>query len=247
MLKPTLTLLSVIICGSCGTQKNIDHPSDAPFTVYRDSVVQGSFKAAAISSKEIESNYQSPANQFQSPRIDFKFSINARDNEMPSGTDHHINCLTADCNTPLIAFGKQYNDTAPIPADIYLKANTKFVIKLDMREVFTSFEKKGFYEAFNGEKIYKEDFKGVYVAGNRAPLTWDFDNLMRHTDLQMQDADGDHIYELALILNAHDDKKLTNAHWKLITDISAYPQYSFRLSAYRCHLQSFIGRNGSGR
>lgn len=222
--KPILSLF-LILCVACGSKKNVDTPAPA-FKVYGDSVVQGTFKAVAISPREIVSNYQSPANQFQSPRVDFKFSINARDNEMVSGQDHHINCLTDDCSTPVIEFGKQFDDATAIPAETYLHANTNLSIKLDMRKVFEDFSKKGFFETFNGEKIYKEDFKGVYVAGNRPPLSWDFDNLMSRTDLQMQDPDGDHIYELSLVLNAHDANKTTSAHWKLNTDISAYPQYS---------------------
>ncbi|MEJ7666506.1 MAG: hypothetical protein WKG07_46800 [Hymenobacter sp.] len=30
---------------------------------------------------------------------------------------------------------------------------------------------------YKGEKLYKQDFKGVFVAGAPAPLSWDFDNL----------------------------------------------------------------------
>src|SRR5438105_3122578 len=60
------------------------------YRIYRDSVVQGKFVASALSSKELSSNYTSPANEFKSPVISFKFSINGKDNEMKPGMDHSI-------------------------------------------------------------------------------------------------------------------------------------------------------------
>ena len=56
-----------------------------------------------------------------------------------------------------------------------------------MNNVFDAFAKQGYYTTFNGNKIYKEDFKGVYVAGNSSPLIWDFDNLVNHPQLQLKD------------------------------------------------------------
>jgi len=36
------------------------------------------------------------------------------------------------------------------------------------------FKTKGYYESFDGSKIYKKDFKGIYIAGGIPPLTWNF-------------------------------------------------------------------------
>ena len=49
------------------------------------------------------------ANLYKSNQIDFKFSINGKDNEMVSGTDHHFICNSKDgvCATPVIKFGTQ--------------------------------------------------------------------------------------------------------------------------------------------
>ena len=77
--------------------------------MYADSVVQGKYTAKILSSTELISNYQSQANLFKSNKIDFKFSINGKDNEMASGTDHHFICDAKDgaCATPVIKFGTQ--------------------------------------------------------------------------------------------------------------------------------------------
>ena len=57
----------------------------------REILLQGQYQV-----DEITSNYQSPANTFQSAAISFKFSINGKDNEMKSGTDHHFNCIATN-------------------------------------------------------------------------------------------------------------------------------------------------------
>lgn len=196
--------------------------------MYRDSVVQGEYVARALSHTELTSNYKSPANAFLSPRVTFKFAINGRDNEMVSGQDHHFSCLASDgsCVTPVITFGQQYNDKAEVPNDVYLAPNTEMKVRLDMRPVLQAFEKQGYYTTPTGDRIYKEDFKGVYIAGGTAPLSWDFDNLGRNDGAKLQDADGDGIYEIALNLNSPEDDKATATHWQLSRDISAFPQYT---------------------
>lgn len=195
------------------------------FVVFPDKVVQGKFEANALSPDHIQSNYESPANEFVNSRIDFKFSINGKDNEMISGKDHHFNCVPEEgaCKTPLIVFGEQINDKQT--SGVFLKPDTKLQIRLDMRKVFRDFETKGFYETVNGSRIYKADFKGVYVAGGTAPLTWDFDNLQHFKNLQLHDNDGDHIYEVTLVMNSQSERKSTSPEWKLSADINRYPRY----------------------
>lgn len=202
------------------------YTSDA-FSVFPDRVVQDRFQAKALSRTEIVSDYQSMGNDYVKPRIDFKFSINGKDNEMLSGRDHHFNCLEPGgrCETPVITFGEQLDDDRPVPSGVYLGTDTKWRIRLDMRKVFNDFASKGYYEAFNNSRIYTEDFKGVYVAGGTAPLTWDFDNLQHFKNLQLKDEDGDHIYEVELTLNPREAKRSVNPRWNLSVNTRDYPQY----------------------
>ncbi|NEU08528.1 glycogen debranching protein [Flavihumibacter sp. R14] len=227
-----LCVAALVLASSCKAQKtNTSLYSSESYSVTTDQVLQGDFSAKALSSTEVISNYQSPVNLIQSPKVQFKFSINGKDNEMISGKDHHINVLSQDMNftSPLLKFGHQYVDTSVVPAQTYLKPDTKFTLRLDMREVLEAFKSQGYYTTFNGNKIFKDDFKGVYVAGSLSPLIWDFDNLVNHPALQLKDPDGDGIYEISLILNEQKEQKLTAASWKLSKDISAFPQYT---SAY---------------
>ncbi len=200
------------------------------FTLYRDSVVQGPNHARAVSATELTSNYRSPANERQSPKILFRFSINGKDNESPSGQDNTFLVLPAATGevleAPLVVFGKQTVDARPVPEGQYLAPNTKVKIRLDMRPVLQAFDKQGYYTTYKGEKLYKQDFKKVFVAGEPAPLSWDFDNLVNKPELELHDPDGDGIYEVTLTLNQPAAAKQTASSWKKTLDTSSFPQYS---------------------
>ena len=75
-----------------------------------------------------------------------------------------------------------------------------------MNAVLSAFKSKGYYTTFKGDKIYTEDFKGLFVAGNTLPLVWDFDNLHNRQELELKDKDNDGIYETTLVLNAQKDE-----------------------------------------
>ena len=225
-------MLSVLMVAGCQSQMPVQDPSpilqNEQYIMYADSIVQGQYVAKALSPTEITSNYKSQENLFKSPTITFKFSINGKDNEMVPGKDHYFNCLAQNgvCETPVIKFGEQFIDNTGLPANAYLKPDTKLKIRLDMREVLEDFEKQGYYQTLSGDKIFREDFKTVYVAGSTAPLIWDFDNLYTRKELELKDPEGDGIYEVELLLNAKQDEKLTASHWKLTYDIASFPQYS---------------------
>ncbi len=195
------------------------------FSVYRDNVVQGKYEAKALSATHIKSNYQSPVNLQQFGNISFKFAINGKDNEMPPGQDHlfTVGAVNGSAETPIITFGKQLKQ--PVKENLVLRPNTKLKLRLDMSEVLKAFAQDGFYTTYNGTRIYKADFKGVYVAGATLPMTWDFDNLVNNPGLELKDMDRDGIYETDLVLNAKQDQKQIADEWKLTKDISAFPQY----------------------
>jgi len=197
------------------------------YSLSKNKVSQGAFEATALSATSLSSNYQSPVNMEISPALSFKFSLNGKDNEMVSGKNHLINLVSNNdvLETPVIRFGHQFTDHAIVPAHVFLKPDTKFTIRLDMNEILNAFKEKGFYTAYNGTKIYKTDFKGVFVAGSISPLIWDFDNLGNHKELELTDQDGDGIYTLTLEMNKAREKKTTASSWQLSKNIAAFPQY----------------------
>jgi len=216
----SLTALVVINCCEAQTQKPLFQ--NKQFAVFADSVVQGIYTAKIESATGLTSDYQSPANLFKSNKIDFKFSINGKDNEMPSGTDNHFVCEPQNgvCATPVIKWGQQLKAEPAAKDNTYLLPGTRLKISVDMSEVFDAFSRQGFYTTFNGNKIYKEDFKGVYVAGSTSPLTWDFDNLVNHPDLKLKD-EGNHIFSTTVAVNETAKEKRTDSKWKLSKDIAA--------------------------
>lgn len=224
MAKPT----SSPTAGSPATAPATPVWQSAAYTVFRDSLVQGPHTARALSRQALTSNYQSPANAFQSPQVSFKFSVNGKDNEMAPGQDHLFLALPAAAGaaleTPVIVFGQQSVDKRPVPANQYLAPNTPLTIRLDLRPMLAAFRKQGYYTLYNGQKLYQADFKHVFVAGNTAPLSWDFDNLINKPPLELKDPDGNGIYETTVVLNAHSDQKSTAARWQATLDVSAFPQ-----------------------
>jgi len=76
--------LSLVIMQCFSQQKPLYQ--SGTFAIYPDKVVQGKFEGKALSATELASNYKSPANEFLSPAITFKFSINGKDNTV----EHYI-------------------------------------------------------------------------------------------------------------------------------------------------------------
>ena len=234
-------LLSLGLFGACQTTKTAPSTATAPvvqtpiwqsdaYSLYRDKVVQGQHEGRALSATQLTSNYVSPVNDRLSPRVEFKFSINGKDNEMAPGLNHLLLAVPrpsgAAIETPSIVFGQRYQDATPTAANQYLDPNTPIKIRLDMRAVLAAFKKDGYFTTFKGDKIYQQDFKHVYVAGGTAPLSWDFDNLTNKPELELTDANGDGIYEATLTLNQPAAAKTTATSWQKSVNTADFPQYS---------------------
>jgi len=48
------------------------------------------------------------------------------------------------------------------------------------------------------------DFKGLYIASDTCPLSWDFENIPGNPDMKMEDPDSDGIFEKELTFNVFD-------------------------------------------
>lgn len=195
----------------------------ARYQVYEDRVTQGAFTARAVSATQMQSDYQSPRNENVSSKLEFKFSINRKDNEMKAGANHWFNYDGKSGQTPLITFGTPLKMTDD--EEYQIKPESPLKIRLDLRPVLAEIKSKGYFTTFKGDKIYKEDFKHVYVAGATEPMTWDFDNLHQRPQLELKDPDGNGIYETTVILNAKQDQKQTDGVWNMTRNTAAFPQY----------------------
>jgi glycogen debranching enzyme len=196
------------------------------FILTPNQVTDGKFTTKALSNTEILSDFSSGAGQGMTNELIIKFSINGKDNEQGFGIDHKTFVIpdgNSYFNTPIFSFGNIDYQPTNTPKKELMPKNINVNIRLDMRHVIEAFRQQGYYTLYNGEVIKKEDFKGVYVAGNLEPLTWDFDNLEKRKDLLMQDVDNDGIYELNIIFNDKPEK-IENS-WASSIDLEDLPKF----------------------
>ena len=223
-----ILLCMITILFSMCNQKEIPiYKSDA-FTVFHDRVEQGDFRASAVSPEHMVSDYVSMVKTSVDPLIQFKFSINGRDDELAFGVNHEANIFPEGDSVVVlnITFGEKSLLRTDIESSRPLPVNTRVRFRVDFRQVMKAFEQKGYYDDMSGNRIYKADFKGLYIAGDTYPLSWDFENLAGNGQLKMQDPDGDGIFENELVFNVYDPSAHTSSEWKLKNDLSSYPVFT---------------------
>lgn len=229
MIMPTKTAALLTIClialSSCAQKDSPMFESDK-YAIYPDRVTQGKFTASAPGADEMTSDYMS-LSAIIDPVIQFKFSINGRDNELAFGVNHQANIIPQGDEAVVaeVTFGQRsdigsYNDASqPLPP------NTRVRFRVDFNPVMEAFRENGFYDDILGNRIFAADFKGLYIAGDTYPLNWDFENIPGNPLLKMKDPDGDGIFENELTFNVYDPSAHTSSTWKLTNDISKYPQF----------------------
>lgn len=220
-----ILILSGLALSSCTQQDSIMYKSDK-YTIYTDRVEQGEFTALASGSFEMKSDYRSHSTIID-PVIQFKFSINGRDNELAFGINHLANILPSGDGVTLLemTFGERSDLGSWKDASKPLPPNTRVMFRVDFNQVLIAFRENGFYDDILGNRIFAADFKGLYLAGDTYPLNWDFENIPANPLLKMEDPDGDGIFEKELIFNIYDPSAHTSSTWKLTNNISKYPEY----------------------
>lgn len=193
------------------------------FSVLKDKVVQDDAEAVVLSPTRMRSNYKSPASQTYRRMIEFKFSLNEKDNELPVGVNRRL-VIESTGESPVYTFG-QVDETAVRDPGTYLSPNTPYTFRVDLSPVMRQFEEQGYYTAFDGSTIARNEFKGIFIAGGSEPMTWDFVNLAS-SGLEMKDPDGDQVYEITLTLNPYDESMDAEKEWMLQNTIDQYPQLS---------------------
>lgn len=221
---PTAIAAMMSACQGSDTSADTIFACDS-FTVYTDSVVQGPYTARAVSATEITTDYRSADAAASSPVARFRFSINSRDNELPSGNDHVA--LVTDADAPVYSFGStegNISDEQAVSGDT-LPVNTPWTVRLDMRPVLRSFDRNGWFATATGDTIYADDFKGVWIAGSVEPLSWDFENLYSRDDRKLKDR-GDSIYEVTLKVNPSVKRQPDPTGWKIDAPDKNFPLYT---------------------
>lgn len=198
------------------------------FTLTDSSVVQGDYRAEASSRTTLTSTYQR-----ERTAINFKFSLNRRDNERPSGDDRRLRLDPRGGSflTPVYTFGDRREADLPAPEPVTKRGEGDSVavtFRVDLRPVLRSFRETGRYEPPAGAPIDEAEFEGVYLLGDTEPLSWDPAALGTDEQLRLTDADNDGVYRTTIRFERADVRPLDDegrATWSLSEDVSAYPSY----------------------
>lgn len=222
-----LLMFALLFMTACSGEETVFYSSEA-FTVYADRVEQEGFQAAALGGERLVSDYVSPEAGKVHSVIEFKFSMNGRDNEMGFGINHQANIYPGEEDLVILetVFGQQARLRDTIPDHLALPEETRVLFRLDLREVLAAFNRQGWYEDVHGNQIFREDFQGVFIAGSTHPLSWDFENLAGNPDALMVDVNSDGIYEKELVFHVPDPDNQLSSEWILQNDLSSYPVFT---------------------
>ncbi len=214
--------MAMLLFGCRSSDEDTVLYSNDAYTLYADKVVQGTNEAEALSSTHLLSNYISPASESYSRLVAFKLSINEKDNELPVGSNHWL-VIGNDSVSPVIPFGAMPK-AIPDSSFGYLPANYSYTFRFDVSTVLRQLDSLGYYEAYDGSRIAKADFKGIYLAGGSLPLSWDFVNL-DNKGLKLEATDEPGIYAITVTLNPYEAPATRKREWKPTLDVSNKPQY----------------------
>ncbi|MEO6038611.1 MAG: glycogen debranching protein, partial [Saprospiraceae bacterium] len=136
--------------------------------------------------------------------------------------DHWV-VIGEEHTVPTVVFGQKPQPQPPKP-EAFLPVNYAYTFRVDMSPVLRQFAEKGYYEAYDGSRVAKADFKGFYIAGGSEPLSWDFVNLSNH-GLKLQETQEPNIYAITLKFNPYNANDYQDKEWQLKTDLSKRAQY----------------------
>jgi hypothetical protein len=191
------------------------------YTLYKDSVTDGWYKAYCISPDEIKSNNFLPDRE-----LIFKFFSHQHNDEMPLFVNHEVQLYPVNGAVVLnIRFGQKLTKTVLQPGKSgFLEPGTKVIFRLDMTTVIDSINKRGYFTLCNSDSITKADLNHLYISGSRFPLSWDTKLCEQNPGLKLTDNNNDGIYEVELTIGNPTDYQWRS--WKLSRNISSYPKVS---------------------
>lgn len=214
----THLILAMLWLSGCKEQMSNDVVvQNKHFTVTADSVVEGDWIARVLSPTHIVSNY-SPADTTSFTKdgiVCFRLAFNGHDNELPKHSYHYA-AMGAD--TTIVAFEEGVR-----PSKNGDTKATKWHVKVDLRNMQEKLKTDGFYATPTGDTIYKEEFKGVWIAGNIPPLSWNFLELEENEELKLHESDTTGIYEITIPLNVHQQAIPYFTEWKIDKENVNYP------------------------
>ena len=197
--------------------------TNSEFTVTADSVIEGNFVAYAPSPTEIISNYRSEKASAPMWPISFRLAFNMRDNELLPGSFHLVK---APADTIYATACVPDSIAAYTPTDT-IAANTRCTLRVDLSAMTEAFKQHGVWVTATGDSIFSDEFNGVWVLGNVAPLSWNLSSLASNNRAKLRPTDREGIYQLDLVLNPDTyQQDIEFTHWKAKGSHDKYPRVS---------------------
>ncbi len=216
-----LVILSLSAAGCSDQSMSNDVISqNEVYTVTGDSVMQGSYVAAAVSPLEITSNYSYTEKADTSAVLKFRLAINARDNEFLSDEAHYAEIGSDSA----IIYGIPQEQPSASGSAAHLSG--KWRVRVDVSRILDSFKEKGWFATASGDTIYAEDFKGVWIICDNAHLSCRIKDLYRRSDLKLRPTSIYGIYDAVINVGSKLEQPKAFSGWKIDAANSDYPQYS---------------------
>ena len=210
------TLLS---CNEDTMPKDVITQNDR-FTVGANKVIDGKWVAEAKSSTHLVTNYQLPLSDSVPAVIRIRLAINGHDNELRPGEYHYIDLTGNTENTVITACtpDNKLSSTRMTARPQELK------LKIDLSAIKSSLSDKGYFVTPTHDTIYAEDYKGVWLTADIAPLDFDISQCSLHDELLVDSMSfNDGIYNATINLSTF--KRQINNEWKISAPDVNYPVY----------------------
>ncbi len=194
------------------------------YTVYDDSVVEGEYVAHAVSRFEIESNLPDAPTAEIPAAFKFRFLLNGRDNEFRDRQFHLAQIYPGEQDTTIYSFGKltSHEKDDSRPDGDTLPANTVWTVRVDMKPMLKSFERRGYYVTPSRDTIFADDFRNVSIIGSAPPLP-DYIDTGGNRQWTLKDR-GDSVYQLTLRLNPRHGMEKSKS-WRIDSINPRFPSY----------------------
>ena len=215
-------LVMLVACGQQSTMRSDVIVENENYTVTADSVVEGQWCARALSDTHISSNY--PSTTFDSiPNvIKVRLAFNSRDNELLPSRYHYIDLEKLSDTTVIKACE---HDTLQRLATHNIARPRSLKLNIDLSEIESALESEGIFVTATHDTIYSQDFQGVWLTADVAPLNIDASQCWNHPELKVNKADGANgMYRVDIPLEVPEVS--VSREWKIDAPSSNAPLYA---------------------
>lgn len=215
-------LVMLVACGQQSTMRSDVIVENENYTVTADSVVEGQWCARALSDTHISSNY--PSTTFDSiPNvIKVRLALNSRDNELLPSRYHYIDLEKLSDTTVIKACE---HDTLQRLATHNIARPRSLKLNIDLSEIESALESDGIFVTATHDTIYSQDFQGVWLTADVAPLNIDASQCWNHPELKVNKGDGTNgVYRVDIPLEVPEVS--VSREWKIDAPSSNAPLYA---------------------